>query len=117
MESITEKVKNTWDALRKERDYHRMHHRRVMQEKNELIKQLKRLKKYCDAYEPTITSLKVKYENAKKEKMLFRIDRDKMAVKLDAMEEQIKNIQENYMQSADKSSSKTKDQSKKRKSL
>lgn len=101
MESITEKVKNTWDNLRKERDYHRMHHRRVLQEKNELIKQLKRLKKYCDAYEPTICALKVKYENAKKEKMLFRIDRDKMAVKLDAMEEQIKQIQENYIQSHD----------------
>ena len=108
MESITEKVKNTWDNLRKERDYHRMHHRRVLQEKNELIKQLKRLKKYCDAYEPTITSLKVKYENAKKEKMLFRIDRDKMAVKLDAMEEQIRNIQENYIQSQDKKSSNSK---------
>jgi len=97
MEAVTERVKNTWDGLRKERDYHRMHHRRVLQEKKELIKQLKRLKKYCDAFEPTISSLRIKYENAKKEKMLFRIDRDKMAVKLDAMEEQIRNIQENYM--------------------
>ena len=98
MESVTERVKNTWDGLRKERDFHRMHHRRVLQEKKELIKQLKRLKKYCDAFEPTISSLRIKYENAKKEKMLFRIDRDKMAVKLDAMEEQIRNIQENYME-------------------
>jgi len=69
-----------------------------MGEKNELIKQLKRLKKYCDSYEPTIASLKSKYENAKKEKMLFRIDRDKMAVKLDAMEEQIRGLQQNYME-------------------
>jgi len=98
MESVTSKVKSTWDALRKERDFHRMHHRRVLQEKNELIKQLKRLKKYCDSYEPTIASLKSKYENAKKEKMLFRIDRDKMAVKLDAMEEQIRGLQQNYME-------------------
>ena len=98
MESVTERVKNTWDGLRKERDFHRMHHRRVLQEKKELIKQLKRLKKYCDAFEPTISSLRMKYENAKKEKMLFRIDRDKMAVKMDAMEEQIRNIQENYIE-------------------
>merc|ERR1719474_1143422 len=69
---------------------------RVLQEKKELLKQLKRLKKYCDAFEPTISSLRMKYENAKKEKMLFRIDRDKMAVKLDAMEEQIRNIQEQH---------------------
>merc|ERR1712032_315884 len=59
MESITEKVKSTWDNLRKERDYHRMHHRRVLQEKEQMIKQLKRLKAYCDAYEPTIAALKV----------------------------------------------------------
>merc|ERR1719474_1218540 len=71
---------------------------RVLQEKKELLKQLKRLKKYCDAFEPTISSLRMKYENAKKEKMLFRIDRDKMAVKMDAMEEQIRNIQENYIE-------------------
>merc|ERR1712129_527871 len=95
MESITEKVKSTWDNLRKERDYHRMHHRRVLQEKEQMIKQLKRLKAYCDAYEPTIAALKVKYENAKKEKMLFRIDRDKMAVRLEAMDGQIKQIQQN----------------------
>eukprot|EP01084_Bolivina_argentea_P064754 118044_1 len=105
MESITAKVKKTWDNLRKERDFHRMHHRRVLQEKNELMKQLKRLKKYCDSYEPTIHSLRVKYENAKKEKMLFRIDRDKMSVKLDAMEEQIKNIESNYTQNNKSSTS------------
>ena len=89
-------MRNTWDQLRKERDFHRMHHRRVVQEKNSLIKQLKRLKKYCDAYEPTIQALKAKYESAMKEKMLMRIDRDKISVKLETMEEQLKSMQESY---------------------
>merc|ERR1711971_1067598 len=43
----------------------------------------------------------------KKEKMLFRIDRDKMAVKLDAMEEQIRGIQQNYMDQKDSRHSKS----------
>jgi len=98
MESVTRRVKGTWDGLRKERDFHRMHHRRVAQEKKELLKQLKRLKKYCDSLEPTISALRTKYEAAAKEKMLFRIDRDKMAVKMDAMEEQIRNIEQNHIE-------------------
>lgn len=39
------KAKSTWDKLRKERDFHRMHHRRVVQEKNALLVDMKRLKK------------------------------------------------------------------------
>lgn len=34
----------TWDRFRKERDFHRMHHKRVAQEKNKLITDIKRLK-------------------------------------------------------------------------
>jgi len=34
----------TWDTFRKERDFHRMHHKRVAQEKNKLITDIKRLK-------------------------------------------------------------------------
>ena len=36
----------TWDKFRKERDFHRMHHKRVAQEKNRLISDLQRLKKH-----------------------------------------------------------------------
>lgn len=36
------KAKETYVKLRKERDYHRMHHKRVVQEKNKLINDIKR---------------------------------------------------------------------------
>jgi len=39
-----------WDKLRKERDHHRMHHRRVVQEKDKLITDLRRLKNHVDGY-------------------------------------------------------------------
>ena len=41
-------AKSTWDKLRKERDFHRLHHRRIVQEKNQLLLDIKRLKKVCN---------------------------------------------------------------------
>lgn len=40
--SHSRKAKETYVKLRKERDYHRMHHKRVVQEKNKLITDIKR---------------------------------------------------------------------------
>merc|ERR1712226_724522 len=64
------KAKDTYVKLRKERDYHRMHHKRVVQEKNKLTTDIKRLKRHYAQYEPTLQQLKKKYEVAMKEKML-----------------------------------------------
>ena len=42
MKEVATKARNTWDKLRRERDMHRMHHRRVVQEKEKLLTDLKR---------------------------------------------------------------------------
>ena len=39
-----ERAKSTWDKLRKERDFHKMHHHRVQQEKEKLNKDIEKLK-------------------------------------------------------------------------
>jgi hypothetical protein len=44
---VAEAAAGTWDAFRKERDLHRMHHKRVAQEKNRLITDIRRLKVIC----------------------------------------------------------------------
>ncbi|EDO33837.1 predicted protein [Nematostella vectensis] len=72
-----EKARQTFVRLRKERDFHRMHHKRVVQEKNRLITDIKRLKKHYSSYEPTLVTLKHKYEVAMKEKMLTKLERDR----------------------------------------
>jgi hypothetical protein len=41
---VAVRASSTWDKFRKERDFHRMHHKRVAQEKNKLITDIKRLK-------------------------------------------------------------------------
>jgi WD40 repeat protein len=90
---VAEKAKQTWDKLRKERDFHRMHHRRVVQEKNKLIIDLKRLKRHYEQYEPTLTELRHKYEVAMKEKMLMRLERDRHSSKADSLQKQLTQVQ------------------------
>ena len=57
---VAAKAQATWDRFRKERDFHRMHHQRVAQEKNRLIADLKRLRGHYAAYEPALVELKAK---------------------------------------------------------
>ncbi|QDZ20290.1 WD40 repeat domain-containing protein [Chloropicon primus] len=87
--AIAEKATSTWDKFRKERDFHRMHHKRVGQEKNKLLTDLKRLRKHYSQYEPTIKELRHKYEVAMKEKMLMRLERDRINSKLEGLEKRL----------------------------
>mmetsp|Transcript_42509 Transcript_42509/g.74601 ORF Transcript_42509/g.74601 Transcript_42509/m.74601 type:complete len:587 (-) Transcript_42509:162-1922(-) len=90
---VATKAKQTWDKFRKERDFHRMHHRRVVQEKNKLIIDLKRLKRHYEQYEPTLTELRHKYEVAMKEKMLMRLERDRFFSKAESLNKQLTQVQ------------------------
>lgn len=90
--SIAARASSTWDKFRKERDFHRMQHRRVGQEKNKLVTDLKRLKAHYAQYEPTIKELRHKYEVAMKEKMLMTLERDRMVQKAEAMEAAVKSL-------------------------
>ena len=63
--------------MRKERDYHRMHHNRVAQEKNRLINDLKRMKAHYDTYEPLIKTIKEKYDVALRDKVVNQLERDR----------------------------------------
>mmetsp|Transcript_10433 Transcript_10433/g.24305 ORF Transcript_10433/g.24305 Transcript_10433/m.24305 type:complete len:513 (+) Transcript_10433:393-1931(+) len=101
MRDITAKAQGTWDKFRKERDFHRMHHKRVVQEKNKLTTDLKRLRKHYLSYEPTLTELQRKYEVAMKEKMLMRLERDRMRARVATLEQTVKQLQEEKLPPAD----------------
>ncbi|KAL2916767.1 hypothetical protein HK105_203546 [Polyrhizophydium stewartii] len=90
---IANKARATYDKLRKERDFHRMHHKRVVQEKNKLIADIKRLKKHYENYEPTLKQLQHKYEMAMKEKMLTKLERDRLAAKVAGLEGSVKGLE------------------------
>lgn len=90
---IAQKARSTYDKLRKERDFHRMHHKRVVQEKARLLSDLKTLKKNYGEYEPALKQLQSKYEIAMKEKMMAKIERDKLLLKVRELEERVKFVE------------------------
>ncbi|XP_071789054.1 sperm-associated antigen 16 protein-like [Asterias amurensis] len=87
------KAKDTYVKLRKERDFNRMHHKRVVQEKNRLIDDIKRLKKHYASYEPTLSQLKEKYEVAMKEKMLAKLERDRSVNQVSGLQATLRNLE------------------------
>ena len=92
MRVVAARAESTWDKFRKERDFHRMHHKRVVQEKNKLIDDLRRLRNHLRSYEPTIEELKKRHESAMKEKMLVKLERDRLKSRVKVLEEQVQNL-------------------------
>lgn len=62
--------KEQYICLKKERDYHRMQHRRVLQEKAGLSNEVGRLRKHFSSYEPLLQSLRKKYQVNKQHPLL-----------------------------------------------
>lgn len=71
--------------MKKERDYHRMHHNRVAQEKNKLINDIKRLKSHYENYEPVLKTMKEKYEGAIRNKVVNQLERDRAVAELNSI--------------------------------
>ncbi|XDV39022.1 hypothetical protein PO909_008321 [Leuciscus waleckii] len=63
--------------LQRERDFHRMQHKRLVQEKDRLIEDIKKLKKHYASYEPALRQLNDKYQTAVRQKMLVSLERDR----------------------------------------
>ncbi|XP_042254531.1 sperm-associated antigen 16 protein-like [Thunnus maccoyii] len=60
------------------RDFHRMQHKRVVQEKNRLIEQIKKLKVQCNSYEPAIKRMNEKHQAVLRQTMLVTLERDRV---------------------------------------
>ncbi|XP_051010096.1 sperm-associated antigen 16 protein [Acomys russatus] len=87
-----EKAREELLKTQKERNFHRMHHKRVVQEKNRLITDLKGLKLHYASYEPTIRVLHEKHHALLKEKMLTSLERDRAVGKISGLQATLKNI-------------------------
>ena len=79
------RLKEDYGKLAKERDFHRMHHRRIIQEKDKLLNDIKRQTIHYKNYEPTLKDLRRKYESAMKEKMLSNLERDRALAHLNTI--------------------------------
>lgn len=76
--SIADKAQGTWNKFRKERNFHRTNHQRVVQEKKRLVVDMKRLKKHYEGFEPALQQLQGKFQAALKEKMLMSLERNRL---------------------------------------
>lgn len=68
--------------LQKERDFHRLQHKRVVQEKNRLTEDIRRLNKHYESYGPALKQLNEKYQTALRQKMLVSIEKDRFSSQL-----------------------------------
>nr|XP_045004045.1 sperm-associated antigen 16 protein isoform X2 [Jaculus jaculus] len=72
-----DKAREDLMKTQKQRDFHQMHHKRIIQEKNKLVNDLKGLKLHYASYEPTLRVLHEKHHALLKEKMLTSLERDR----------------------------------------
>ncbi|XP_037379885.2 sperm-associated antigen 16 protein isoform X2 [Talpa occidentalis] len=77
----------------KERDFHRMHHKRILQEKNKLINDLKGLKLHYASYEPTIRVLYEKHHSLLKQKILTSLERDRAVGQISGLQATLKHLE------------------------
>ncbi|XP_030134324.4 sperm-associated antigen 16 protein [Taeniopygia guttata] len=99
LESYKQSVNKTEEALQKmqkERDFHRMNHKRVVQEKNRLVSDLKRLKAHYASYEPMLKQLSEKYQNSLTQKMLTSLERDKAMGQVTGLQAALESLESGY---------------------
>merc|ERR1712195_83748 len=99
---IAEHAESMFDNLRKERDFHRMHHKRVVQEKSKLIQDLRRLREHYKHFEPALEQTKDKYDRLLREKSLIKLDRDKLSAKVTGLESSVLSLQSRDKESSHK---------------
>jgi hypothetical protein len=69
-----------------------MHHNRVQQEKQRLNHEIEKLKSMYKDFEEKYMDLSTKYETAMKEKMLIKLERDRLLAKADALQKTVDNV-------------------------
>ncbi|XP_019378945.1 PREDICTED: sperm-associated antigen 16 protein isoform X2 [Gavialis gangeticus] len=87
------KAKEALLKIQKERDFHRMHHKQVVQEKNRLISDIKRLKTHYASYEPMLRQLTEKYQAVLRQKMLTSLERDRAIGQVTGLQATLQNLE------------------------
>ncbi|KAM6332821.1 sperm-associated antigen 16 protein [Podargus strigoides] len=86
------KVKEAFLKMQKERDFHRMHYKRVIQEKNKLICDMKRLQAHYASYEPMLKQLTEKYQTILRQRMLTSLERDRAVQQAAGLQATLQNL-------------------------
>lgn len=87
---LAEKARSTYDKLRKQRDFQKINHRRVQQEKQKLNNDISKYKKSYEHNQEQFKTLSTNYETAVKEKMLMKLEKDRLLAKLENLENNLR---------------------------
>lgn len=83
LQEITAKAK-------KERDFHRMHHKRLSQDKAKLAAEIRRLQEKRSAVEPELEALKNRFEMTHRDLTIARMERTNLAQKVEELTKALK---------------------------
>jgi len=75
---VAENAKSTWEKLRKERDFHKLHQDRVNGEKVMITGDIKNVKTQHEELQERIEEMKNKHLATVKEKALLKLEKDKL---------------------------------------
>ena len=87
------KLMRLFEDSKRERDFHRANHGRIVQEKDKLLKDVKGLQSHATSIDPTITELRAKYDSAQKDKMLLKLERDKLLARVGTLEDKVRDLE------------------------
>ena len=76
-------------SLSHQRDFHRLHHRRVLDEKARMERDLRRLEAHYSTYDGLMARMKKEVERGQKERMMTKIDKEKMRAQIRKLEDDL----------------------------
>ncbi|CAH8486287.1 unnamed protein product [Dicrocoelium dendriticum] len=77
LNDTVKKQEENYKRLHKEKEYYALMHRRSIEEKCDMLNQVKKMKKHYEEYEPLLKQLQKKYNAAMREKALNLLERDR----------------------------------------
>lgn len=90
---LTTRLTQQWAQAKKDREYHRLSHQRVVQENARLSKLLRQAGQHADNVNPTLTDMRQRCEQLLKSKSLLTIERDRLAQEVEQLREQVKEVE------------------------
>ncbi|EFC50650.1 predicted protein, partial [Naegleria gruberi] len=83
---LSENIVQKFEKLKRVKDHHKMNHMQTVQTKDQLRKELERMRNHCAKYEPFIAELTLKYDKVFKEKTLVCLERDRLLNRLNELD-------------------------------
>ncbi|KAL7701177.1 WD domain G-beta repeat [Lotmaria passim] len=90
---LTTRVTQQWTQAKKDREYHRTNHQRVVQENARLTRLLKQAGQHAEQVNPTLTESRLRCEQLLKAKSLLTIERDKLKRDNEALEARVAELE------------------------